>query len=100
MGLRQPADPERLQRRLDELQSRIRSLRMSRRILLDLLRRVHEERQRRIDALEAEVARLRARNRRYARRLWEQNRVLAVRAARSAPKDGDQAGTDASWSKR
>lgn len=88
MGARHPAEVERLQRRLDELESRVRSLRMSRRVLLDLLRRVHDHGRRRIQHLEAEVARLRARNRTYALRLWEQNRVLARLGAREAPVPG------------
>ncbi|HEX6988155.1 MAG TPA: translation initiation factor 2 [Bacillota bacterium] len=92
MGVRHTADPEHLQRRLDELESRIRSLRMSRRVLLDLIRRVHGERQRRIEALEAEVARLRARNRTYALRLWEQNRWLASLGLRAVTRNAGEAG--------
>ena len=89
MALRLHADPANLQRRVDELEARIRSLRMSRRVLLDLLRRVEHEKQQRLQALEREVAVLRARNQAYARRLWEQNRLLAAMAAgRGQPEAG------------
>ena len=98
MGVRPVADPARLQRRLEELESRIRSLRMSRRILLDLLQRVHQDRERRLDALAAEVARLRARNRRYALRLWEQNRLLAALGIRPGAGGEKPAGTGSRWS--
>ena len=61
-----------LERRVEQLEARLRSLRVGRRVLLRLLQEAHLEHRRDLTRLEREVAALRARNRRYARRLWAQ----------------------------
>ena len=74
MAPRRQAEVRDLDRVIADLEARVRSLRLSRRVLLNLLRRVEEDRQRQVEALRRELEYLRARNRRYARRIWEQNR--------------------------
>ena len=64
-------DIQELQQKIAQLEARIRLLRVSRRVLLNLLRQVDLERRSEVSRLQRELERLRARNRRYARRLWE-----------------------------
>lgn len=86
MASRRQAEARDLDRLVAELEARVRSLRLSRRVLLSLLRRVEDDRRRQVEALRREVEHLRARNRRYARRIWEQNRrLLEIVPDRTAP---------------
>jgi seryl-tRNA synthetase len=67
-----------LYRRIQELESKVEQLRVSRRVLLRLIEKSEAEKWEMVNRLRQEKEKLQLRNRRYARAIWEKNKELAM----------------------
>lgn len=65
-----------LYQRIQELENRVEQLRISRRVLMRLVEKSENEKWELVNRLRQEKEQLRARNRRYARVIWQKNREL------------------------
>ncbi|NPV26016.1 MAG: translation initiation factor 2 [Firmicutes bacterium] len=65
-----------LQKRIKELEHLVEQLRVSRRVLMNLLERVEREKCSEVARLQEENRKLQRANQRYARTLWKRNRLL------------------------
>ncbi|OIQ58851.1 hypothetical protein MOTE_16050 [Moorella thermoacetica] len=68
--------PAALYQRIQELESRVEQLRISRRVLMRLVEKSENEKWELVNRLRQEKEQLQARNRRYARVIWQKNREL------------------------
>ncbi|WP_258360462.1 translation initiation factor 2 [Moorella sulfitireducens (nom. illeg.)] len=75
-------DPGALYRRIQELESRVEQLRVSRRVLMRLVEKSENEKWEMVNRLRQEKEKLQFRNRRYARVIWEKNKELALLASK------------------
>ncbi|WP_406678491.1 translation initiation factor 2 [Moorella sp. ACPs] len=74
------SDPGALYRRIQELESKVEQLRVSRRVLMRLVEKSETEKWEMVNRLRQEKEKLQLRNRRYARAIWEKNKELAMLA--------------------
>ncbi|MCR4440889.1 MAG: translation initiation factor 2 [Peptococcaceae bacterium] len=65
-----------LRRRVKELEKQVEQLRVSRRVLMNLIERMEEEKKNSVSRLEKENKKLQMDNRRYAKRLMKYNSYL------------------------
>ncbi|APC08226.1 translation initiation factor 2 [Neomoorella thermoacetica] len=65
-----------LYQRIQELENRVEQLRISRRVLMRLVEKSENEKWELVNRLRQEKEQLRARNRHYARVIWQKNREL------------------------
>ncbi|MDN5325766.1 MAG: hypothetical protein PWP41_462 [Moorella sp. (in: firmicutes)] len=65
-----------LYQRIQELENRVEQLRISRRVLMRLVEKSENEKWELVNRLRQEKEQLQARNRRYARVIWQKNREL------------------------
>lgn len=65
-----------LRRRVRELEKQVEQLRVSRRVLMNLIERMEEEKKNSLSRLEKENKRLQINNRRYAKKLMKYNSCL------------------------
>lgn len=68
--------PATLYQRIQELENRVEQLRISRRVLMRLVEKSENEKWELVNRLRQEKERLQARNRRYARVIWQKNKEL------------------------
>lgn len=68
--------------RVRELEAKVEHLRVSRRVLMNLVSKLEEEKSSLITRLEKEKHRLEINNARYARALWEKNKLIVSLEAR------------------
>ncbi|AOQ23767.1 hypothetical protein MTAT_13500 [Moorella thermoacetica] len=65
-----------LYQRIQELENRVEQLRISRRVLMRLVEKSENEKWELVNRLRQEKEQLQARNRRYARVIWQKNKEL------------------------
>ncbi|QGP93450.1 hypothetical protein MGLY_28580 [Neomoorella glycerini] len=67
-----------LYRRIQELESKVEQLRVSRRVLMRLVEKSEAEKWELVNRLRQEKEQIQLRNRRYARAIWEKNKELVL----------------------
>ncbi|KYH31084.1 hypothetical protein [Neomoorella mulderi] len=67
-----------LYRRIQELESKVEQLRVSRRVLMRLVEKSEAEKWELVNRLRQEKEQIQLRNRRYARAIWEKNKALVL----------------------
>ncbi|CEP68696.1 Uncharacterized [Moorella glycerini] len=71
-------DASALYRRIQELESKVEQLRVSRRVLMRLVEKSEAEKWELVNCLRQEKEQIQLRNRRYARAIWEKNKELVL----------------------
>lgn len=77
-----------LQRRVDELEEKVEQLRLSRRVLMNLIEKIEREKNGVMVKLEKENKKLHKNNYRYARTLLKKNRIIIELEAKLSDENG------------